>query len=238
MVIKNVNYITEKEFDDLVTKEYSIYDKEIERCVHINKTIVRKRLKNCIIKGFLGIKFVECVFVNCRFFNIYNVDFYDCSFTECDLKNSTIKDTCFTDSFIYDSNFLNSNIKNTSFKDTEINHGCSFLSLQCPEEGSFIGYKKINDCDGNYICKLLIPKDAKRSSATSRKCRCSKAKVLEITDLRTGENVDEVHHNNPYKYTLYKVGEFVYPDEWDDDRFNECSHGIHFFITKKEALDY
>ena len=36
----------------------------------------------------------------------------------------------------------------------------------------------------------------------------------------------------------YKVGQCVYPDKWDDNRFDECSHGIHFFINAQEAVDY
>jgi hypothetical protein len=27
-------------------------------------------------------------------------------------------------------------------------------------------------------------------------------------------------------------------DAFDENRWNECSHGIHFFITRKEAEDY
>jgi hypothetical protein len=37
---------------------------------------------------------------------------------------------------------------------------------------------------------------------------------------------------------IYQVGATVYPDSWDEDRWNECSHGIHFFITRKEAEEY
>ena len=50
----------------------------------------------------------------------------------------------------------------------------AFYPLQCPESGSFVGYKKAS----GLIIKLEICEDALRSSATSRKCRCSKAKVL------------------------------------------------------------
>ena len=35
--------------------------------------------------------------------------------------------------------------------------------------------------------------------------------------------------------TEYKVGQTVCCDEWDDDRWNECSGGIHHFITRAEA---
>ena len=47
------------------------------------------------------------------------------------------------------------------------NEHTAFFALCCPEEGSFVGYKKA----GGKIVKLQIPKTAKRSSATSRKCR-------------------------------------------------------------------
>ena len=108
-----------------------------------------------------------------------------------------------------------------------------FIPLACPSDGAFIGWKKVNKC----IVKLLIPEDAKRSSATTNKCRCDKAKVLEITSMETNEHLDEIT-NREYAPCVYKVGEMVYPDSFDDDRWNECSHGIHFFINKQEAVEY
>ena len=45
--------------------------------------------------------------------------------------------------------------------------------------------------------------------------------------------------NHKYGHdTVYEVGKEVLPDSWDDNRWNECSHGIHFFITKQEAINY
>ena len=107
--------------------------------------------------------------------------------------------------------------------------------LVCPEKGSFIGYKK---CRDNLIVKLEIPEDALRSSATTRKCRCSKARVLSITDLN-GSEVNVMHavskHDSGF---LYKVGEVVSVDDFDTNRWNECSTGIHFFMTREEAVEY
>ena len=40
------------------------------------------------------------------------------------------------------------------------------------------------------------------------------------------------------KNVHYKVGETVYPDSFDEDRWNECSNGIHFFMTRREAELY
>ena len=108
------------------------------------------------------------------------------------------------------------------------------LPMACPEEGSFVAWKKVEGC---YIIKLEIPEDAKRSSATSKKCRCDKAKVLEIIDWETGEKIDEVVNTN-FASCTYKVGEMVYPDSFDDKRWNECSNGIHFFVNMDEAVYY
>ena len=89
------------------------------------------------------------------------------------------------------------------------------------------------------IIKLEILADAKRSSATGRKCRCSAAKVLEIQTLNgKPAGVDSVTNANYAPHVTYTVGETVLPDSYDDDRWNECSHGIHFFITRQEAVDY
>ena len=108
-----------------------------------------------------------------------------------------------------------------------------FIPLSCPSDGEFIAWKKVY----NKLIRLLIPSDARRSSATSRKCRCDKAKVLEITDL-DGSNPIELITNSKYAKTSYVVGEMVYPDSFDENRWNECSHGIHFFIDKQEAINY
>ena len=109
-----------------------------------------------------------------------------------------------------------------------------FIPISCPSDGAFIGWKKVSGC----LVKLEIPEDARRSSATGTKCRCDKAKVLEITDITTGMARKEITNFSYIPKLDYKVGEMVYPDSFDDDRFNECSHGIHFFINKQEAIDY
>ena len=152
---------------------------------------------------------------------------------------------------------------------------CTNLNIPqiVPESGAFIGYKRalVNIYEENailtrvdipVIVKLLITEDAKRISSPSRKCRCSKAKVLQIY----------AYDNTPYKihntaiygfrpsggflettaegvhlydgaYSIaksdfkYKVGETVEVEDFDEE-CNQCSTGIHFFITEKEALNF
>ena len=109
-----------------------------------------------------------------------------------------------------------------------------FFPMACPEKGSFIAFKKA----GFYIIELFIPSNAKRCSATSRKCRCSKAKVISITTLSGDKtNITEVHSTYDPNF-IYKLGEYVEVKNFDNNRWNECSTGIHFFITRQEAVNY
>ena len=105
--------------------------------------------------------------------------------------------------------------------------------IACPETGAFIGWKK---CFGGLIVELEICADAKRSSATGRKCRCDKAKVLSIVSP-DGSSAKKAVSEFDADF-VYRVGETVSVDDFDDNRWNECAPGIHFFITRQEAVDY
>ena len=109
-----------------------------------------------------------------------------------------------------------------------------YIPLACPSDGAFIGWKKVH----GMLVKLQIPEDAKRSSATTKKCRCDKALVLAITDLEEKNPIQRIINMAREHEVTYTVGEMVYPDSFDENRWNECSHGIHFFIGKQDAINY
>ena len=109
-----------------------------------------------------------------------------------------------------------------------------YIPMVCPEEGVFIGWKKA----GGKIVKLRIPEDALRSSATTRKCRCNKAEVIEIYNI-DGTIADERIVNSNYAYSFtYEVGKTVEVQDFDTNRWEECAKGIHFFINRQEAINY
>ena len=106
--------------------------------------------------------------------------------------------------------------------------------ISCPEKGSFIGFKKAN----GLIVELEIPSDALRSSATTRKCRCSKAKVISITNPDgSPSNVTSIPSSWDSNF-IYRIGDIVEVADFDTNRWNECAPGIHFFITRQEAVNY
>lgn len=118
-----------------------------------------------------------------------------------------------------------------------------YTPLACPSEGSFVGWKKAifftnSIRRGECLVKLEILADSKRLSTATLKCRCNKAKVLDIialnnANMKISEAVSQCDHN-----FVYRVGEIVSVDNYDDDRWNECAPGIHFFINKQDAIDY
>lgn len=111
--------------------------------------------------------------------------------------------------------------------------------MACPTHGEFVGWKKAKCNDEQVVVKLLIPEDARRSSATGRKCRCDKAVVLEIQDMDGNKLPDDAITYSLYDSAFeYKAGVTVIPDGFDTDRYMECASGIHFFIDRDEAVMY
>lgn len=132
-----------------------------------------------------------------------------------------------------DANLRDADLRGADLSDADLGDakGCY---LSCPTEGSFIGWKKAS----GHIVKLRIPEDARRSSATGHKCRCDRAYVMEIQNMDgTKSNADTVHsdHNRNFVYT---VGATVEVSDFDENRWNECAPGIHFFIDRRAAVEY
>lgn len=87
------------------------------------------------------------------------------------------------------------------------------------------------------MVQLLIPADAKRTSATLPSCRCSKAKVLTIKSLDYKEIYKEAWSLVDENF-VYRVGEWVEVKNFDEDRWKDSTTGIHFWMTREEAKNY
>jgi len=149
-------------------------------------------------------------------------------------ERANLSDADLSDADLSDADLSDADLSDADLSDAENVQ----YPIVCPERGSFIGFKKAKSEDFDpVIVELLILEDAKRSSATTRKCRCSKTKVLSITSLDEKENYNKAMSNYAINF-IYEVGKIVEVDDFDENRWNECSAGIHFFITRQEAVDY
>ena len=180
--------------------------------------------------------------------NLSNADLRGANLSDADLRGANLSDADLRGANLSDANLRGANLSDANLRGANLSDadlcGASidqmmwniytvFYPLQCPESGSYIGYKKAS----GLVVELEIPADARRSSATSRKCRASKAKVLSITDINGNPGGDQVRSNFDPNF-VYAIGETVEVTDFDDNRWNECSTGIHHFITRAEAVIY
>ena len=70
-----------------------------------------------------------------------------------------------------------------------------------------------------------------------RKCRASHAEVVKI-ESRDGQTQYQLGASKYNKAFAYIVGQIVRVDNYDPSPLIECSGGIHFFITRREAVEY
>ena len=172
---------------------------------------------------------------NLRGANLHGAWLIGANLSDADLSYADLRSVDLRNANLCGTNLLNANLSGTYLLDNvKYNYYTNSFALQCPEEGSFIGYKKAS----GHIVKLEILSDAKRSSATTRICRCSAAKVLSITTLDGRDDGTQFVSSDIKGDFVYRVGEIIRVDDFDEIRWNECSTGIHFFITRNEAVDY
>ena len=170
--------------------------------------------------------------------DLKNVDlsYADLSYTDfsrTDLSYANLRGANLRGANLNGAILFKADLRGADLNKVKYNCTTAFFAIQCPEEGSFIGYKKADA----KIVKLLILEDSKRSSATSRKCRCDKAKVLSIESADGKEKFTEAESDFDGSF-IYRVGEIVKADNFCEDRWEECAEGIYFFITRQEAINY
>ena len=224
--------------------DITFYDCKVQNCTYCSA--VNYGTCQTEIKALNNTTFEYCVFENYRannFIHHKGEKFVNCKFNNCDFVGAELYATTF------------------------INCKCDILTkgfqLACPEKGEYIAFKKarvrvyeksgksaISDLLNNklkghikalpVIIELRIPKDAQRSSATTRKCRASKAEVLSITSIDGKKRYKKaVSGYTCYSKFVYEVGKTVVPDNgFEENRWIECAAGIHHFITRDEAVAY
>ena len=165
--------------------------------------------------------------------NLRGADLRGVDLSGADLYRADLRGADLFGADLYRANLRGADLRGADLYRADLREAKGLPPIACPDTGAFVAWKKLS---GGKIAKLLIPEDAERSSAATRKCRASKAQVLTIYDY-DGREIQEGRSMNDFSY-FYRVGETVEPDSWDPDRWNECSNGIHFFVTRQEAEEY
>ena len=172
--------------------------------------------------------------------DLSGADFRSANLLNADLSGADFRGANLFNAYLCDADLHNADLRGANLCDADLRgaKNVPYIPMLCPEEGDFIGWKKAEGSKDKVIVKLRIPSDAKRSSATTRKCRCSKAEVIAIYNLDGTEEGETTCHSDYDNSFIYEVGKTVEVTNFNEDRWSECAKGIHFFINRQEAIDY
>ena len=192
------------------------------------EAILKKYGTACLLGAYL--RGADLRYADLRDADLRGADLFRADLRGADLRYADLRDADLRDADLRGADLRGANLSELTVAQTSI----------LPDEGDIIGWKKALALDGApIIVKLLIPSDAKRSNSTGRKCRANKARILDLQD-RQGNSLppDTTAYSSFDPDFTYKKGETVHVEDFDTNRWNECAPGIHFFITRIEAVKY
>lgn len=164
--------------------------------------------------------------------NLSDSDFRGATFEGADLSGANLQNADLSVTGWYGADLTGADLRGATFQNAHLLNvnltGARLPNFQIEQGVALIGWKK---CVGG-IAKVRIPAGVRRTvSLRSRKCRAERVEVIETSNGNTLLGLFD-------RGTVYAQGETVYPDKYDDDIREDCTHGIHFFLTREEAENY
>ena len=234
MKITTPNGILEGENIEAILKKYGLNCLRGANLRHVN--LLGADLRHANLLG-ADLRYAELCGADLRGADLCGADLF-CA----DLRGANLYGACLCDANLYGACLLGADLRGADLCGANLSELTVAQTSILPDEGDIIGWKKAwtdNEMPPTVIVKLLIPSDAQRLNATGRKCRASTARVLDLQD-RQGNSLppDTTAYSSFDPDFTYKKGETVHVEDFDTNRWNECAPGIHFFITRIEAVEY
>lgn len=175
-------------------------------------------------------------YANLNFSNLKNADLRYANLGGADLKNVYLK---------------NADLRYTNLKGAEFNYSNLANAFLDGAKGNMIEYRKgkilTEDIIGYKVCNrdaysieqrpakrvivtLKIPRGAIVFSINGNKCRTNRAKVIAI------DGADRAY--STFNNMSYYIGDEFNIYDFNCEYNTECGQGIHFFMTREEALNY
>ena len=160
--------------------------------------------------------------------DLHGIDLRESNLSDCNLRGSDLRGC----------NLRGSDLRGSDLRGCELEYSnLAFATLDENEKNRkgiilkepMIGYKK---CRNHIIVKLEIPKGAIVFSINNKQCRTNKAKVINISN---GSKEDFSIYDSCF---IYRLGEEIEIEDFNLEYNIECTTGIHFFKTIKEAEEY
>ena len=214
-------------FDDL-TKEQLV--RVLREGCGCNANLRYANLHGADLRG-ADLRYANLYGANLGGANLRYANLHDADLRGADLRGANLRGADLRGANLHGADLRYANLHDADLRGADLD-GAKLPHYQiCPPTGSFRAWKKVWEGDDSAIIEIEIPEDAQRtSSIVGRKCRASKVKVIS----GKGESCTCAETQRLY----YEEGKTVEADSFDPDPRVECTHGIHFFVTRKEAEDF
>lgn len=202
------------------------------------EAILKEHGLDCLRDADLSAADLRCA--NLRDADLSDADLHGADLRSADLRGADLHGANLRSAYLSAANLRSADLRGANLHGANLSELTVAQTSILPDEGDIIGWKKAITLDGApIIVKLLIPADAQRSNATGRKCRASTARVLDLQDKQGNSLPPDTTAYSSYDLDFtYQKGETVHVEDFDTNRWEECAPGIHFFITRIEAIEY
>jgi len=169
--------------------------------------------------------------------NSEHANLRNANLAHANLRGAILKSARLEHAFLHYANLEYINLTDADLDRADL-HG-AFLSEKDRNRKGIILQKNLKGfklCKNGLVVELLIPKGSVVFSINGDKCRTNKAKVVSITNIentRTFKIAESSYKEGFY----YQVGKIIEIEDFDLEYNIECTSGIHFFKTRKEAAD-
>ena len=162
--------------------------------------------------------------------NLYGANLYRANLPEANLSKADLFGANLSGANLSGANLFGANLSGATLFDANLSEKqIKLLNFQIPQTGPLWVWKKLR----GGVVRVCVPAEAKRTaSIIGRKFRAEYVVMMDacgVTDLVSK------HNGIAYPST---PGSVIRPDSYDPDPRIECSHGIHFFLTREEAEQY
>ena len=211
-IVKNKEIIFESNSDYKYSSEKTIDWNALRNADLSNANLSNANLSNAPLR-----------YADLRYADLRNADLSGANLRYANLRNANLRNANLRHAYLSNAYLSNAALDNTQLDEEEKCRKGMILKRK------IIGYKK---CRNDIIVKLEIPRGAIVFSINNNKCRTNIAKIIDIDN-----NLSKVKSKFEENF-IYKKGEIIEIDDFNLMYNVECGSGIHFFRTRKEAVDY
>jgi hypothetical protein len=164
--------------------------------------------------------------------NLAGANLIGAALNHADLRSANFYGADLSHANLTNANLIGADLIGAKLRGAKL-RGAKLPDFQIPQTGEIIGWKKL---DQNTVAKVMVPATARRTATlVGNKCRAPVLKTLGIYGPGRSSWRAVAPTRPGGACRTYEVGRVTVADWYDDDIRVDCTHGLHFFLTRRAA---